>query len=602
MTRRILLISSVALTLVVSGFAVRPLSSIAANPKITPTPIPNDESFKPEKCEEKEYRKDHPNKCEEAEKANPKGKKKFSFKSQGKPIFIAQPHWQYTDKIGTGPLKIESLHDGEYKPTNDSCRDTKTLAKYEIHSNHKFIKNENVDFPHDGDKLMAEFGQPGYLISATLTSDRADVPLWQYLDLTFDEPMSRLPDSIVVSYRVSDKGGTSDPDDKGWITLSNQGTVDMVCQRDGDINYSRYKIDRRGKYFQYKLDLDNKESHRPINQRILNVGVWAQPMKKTEVTDTSKDKAKAKDKKKGHLTLVTEKIISDDKKATPSPTGPPLPTPTPSTQVSTSPTKSKTNGVDNDCFKKQKTDPAASVPIGLKQLKGGETKIEDEKTDADGEWTGLDDKVDKFVPGTYEVTFGDFEKDQYKLVAICVKPDDGKNFLRTKLDISRGKASFILNEGKDLEIVALYAPRNLPYISLDKFAVNKDKKIMRFIVPGQEVEYVVRYQNNGAAVANNVVIRDVIPEQYFVSEKLAEESNGKLELDIDVLGRSIISRRIKELKPGEKGSFTIPATLRPTAFAKSENDLPEDSGATPPPTDSSNDSGGTTDGTDTELE
>jgi uncharacterized repeat protein (TIGR01451 family) len=218
--------------------------------------------------------------------------------------------------------------------------------------------------------------------------------------------------------------------------------------------------------------------------------------------------------------------------------------------------------------------------LKVKQLTGGQFLAEDEETDESGGWIGKFEEGDQFPAGNYQLTFGDYQKNDYKLVAFCVSPaNDGTYHLKTQTDAATGKATIIVKPGQETKIVALYAPRTLPFITMSKYAIDartledatgKTQRVMKVVYPGQQFLYRIKYKNASDTIAKNLLIQDVLPEQFDVPDEVLNDDEGKYDLSVslDAQGRTLIKRLIPELKAGEEGSIYIPVTLRATAFDK----------------------------------
>jgi uncharacterized repeat protein (TIGR01451 family) len=440
----------------------------------------------------------------------------------------------------------------------------------------KYIVKNNISLSGGPGTLYGNKGadiDKSYIISSVYTGQNGALTQWKDLGLIVQYPKK---DSIKVYYRISDVAGTDDPADKDWIQVTDPAVVPSPCH-ENNRKRATYKIDRQAKYFQYKIHMKagatqekflNEES---TKQNVERVEIVAQPLKAVITTPSpvaTVSAAPTADPAKGLLTIQTKKITS---KTNPSPTpssGAPLPnfSPTPTPVTSASPIA--TGNVNPVCFAEHDTDPAPAVRLNVKQTSGGTASMEDQITDDEGRWYGLDGEIDQFAAGTYAVTFKEYQNTDLKLVGICVTPDDGEHYIKTQTSATGGKATVIVRAGTETKVTALYAARNKPFVSMDKFAVSTKNKVIKSIVPGQSFRYLIRYENTGGVDAKNVVIQDVIPEQFYVpaSDQQFVDKNGPFTTSLDARGRTIITKKMDSLAPGQKGSITIPVTLRSDAF------------------------------------
>lgn len=506
----------------------------------------------------------------------------------GTPFRIRQSRWATVsgsiDAIAVNKVENEDEEDKSCgDEENDKVR-TVIWNKYMVRNNVKFSSKYN-----DIIGMLSEEHPLGnaYIISSVFTTDNADTTKWEELNLVF---RYRYANSLTLYYRVSDDGGTKDAKDKGWIKLQNPISFKdkASCTK---AFLAQYKLDRTAKYFQYKVHVNTPISIRNPRQEVKNISIKGQPLKKAVETPNPNASVtpSATPTNVGRITIETRKIVystSTQASASPVPSGPPLPdlTPAPGTspspkKTSPQPTASASVGPTSSptfkptanpiCFADNDTDPAPSVQIGLRQTNGGSLVIEDQVTNEDGQWRGTEEELSYFDEGTYVVNFKPFEKNDYKLVALCVEPDDGEHYVKTQTSVSGGKATILVRPGQETKVVALYAPRSKPYISMSTFAVDTNNRIIKSIAPGQSMRFLIRYENTGESDAKNVSIQDVIPEQFYVPDtekEFLDDKNQQFTTNIDALGRTLITKKIDVLKKGQKGSITIPVILRADAF------------------------------------
>lgn len=394
-----------------------------------------------------------------------------------------------------------------------------------------------------------------YIVSNVFTAAEGDAGRFTDLTILYDEPDKN---ALKISYRASNEPLPAIHAPADWIDLPDpQANSAESCTK--NVRIAKYPLDVTKKYFQYKVNVVKGQEFR---------AAWfdIQGMKALAVEPTPNPTASAdpsKDGDTGLLSITTKKLVTVAATATPSAALLP-PSPIPSATPSNVPAKP-----NPACFSNQNTEPAANVPIALRQIEGGSTKVEDEQTDEDGLWSGVNEEQDDFPVGTYLLKWGDFEKNEYKLVDICVSPNDGTNIKYSGTSISGdARATFSIKKDQETKITLLYAKRDNPYIAMTKFAVNQQNKIIRLIYPGSNFRYLIRYENTGEADALDVVIRDVIPQELYVvgSESQDIKEKATYDVELDALGRTIITRRLGKLVRGQRGSLIIPVIARPTAF------------------------------------
>lgn len=470
-----------------------------------------------------------------------------------------------------GYLVDSLLGGGDDSAILTQCYSARNKTRPAIWSSYIAAKGVSITGPKKGaitGRVNANIDE-SYVISNVFTTDEADSTEWKMFRLLIHRP--KAINTIKVYYRISDDGGTTDPNDDSWIQLEDPTIKASVCAK--NFSAASYKLNKVGKYIQYKINLTGGKNKNNL-QAISKVAIQAQPVKLVGGNDKNPSPSPSASpsidpNKAGKLTIITKKLTSTTA-SNPSPAGPPLPnlTPTPKASASAAPTKPNPLCFDND-----KTEPAPGVNLKVKQTEGGDVFLEDQVTNDNGKWQGVDSGVDDFPVGTYVVNFGDFAKEDYKLVAICVEPNDGAHILKTQTDPLTGKATILIKAKTETKVIALYGPRNKPFISVNKFAIDSANKVMKIVYPGQSFRYLIRYTNTSDTEARDVTIQDVIPEQFFVASSDTVDPTNPTDFDtsLDALGRTIISKKISSLKPAEKKQIVVPVTLKPDAFGSPDD-------------------------------
>lgn len=425
----------------------------------------------------------------------------------------------------------------------------------------QYMTKKGITFNNDKGAIVGGKGKKiaeNYLISNVFTSQRGDAAEWRNISMITQSSRSK---AYKLYYRVSDEGGTNDANDAGWVELKKPNFKDSPCHKGQ--KKAVYNLKATGKYFQYKVHiLGTKENVGKIQFKM-------QPLKQTNgsgvtpVPSPSVSATPATDT--GKLTITTKKLIAQKKSATPDPSSGVLLPPSPVTSAKPSPS----NEPHPACFSNKDTEPAANVPIRLRQV-DGETKIEDEQTDEDGIWQGLNGNRDDIPVGTYILNWGDYENEDYKLVDICVSPNDGSMVRRTETSVTGGnqRATILIKKSIETKITLLYALRDKPYITMNKFAIDAKGKVIRTIIPGTRFRYAIRYENTGDADAKEVAIKDLFAEQFTVlgANNQTLDSIKDVQVERDAFGRTQVTKKIGTLKKGEKGTLVIPVLLRADAF------------------------------------
>lgn len=445
-----------------------------------------------------------------------------------------------------------------------------------------------------GDKITATVGSANidsaYLISQPFTIDllNADNTInWSKMNLSFAREAAG---SIKVYYRVfndpaqaTDSATASD-----WVEVADPNTLSPVKDNcENGFVTSGYRIDKTGKYFQYKVHLAKvKKNGGSVNQSITKIALYGAEMSNVVVATTPTPTASISANPTGNtpspevsgmgkITLMS-RVLSDQASPTPTPSStssialPNLTTPSPTTVPTITPNP-------NDTLCGQDVETAPNVGLKIKQLTNGSFSDDDQQTDDEGIWQGMDGEVDEFQNGNYQITFGAYQNSVYKLVAFCVTPDDGLHYYKTQADPATGKITIIVRAGSETKVVALYGKRSQPHITMEKMAIDsktleqakaKQQRVLNRLYPGQQFMYRINYTNTSDTAAKDIVIYDVIPKEFEVSSDLLDDTDGKygVTVEIDAQRRNVIKKTITELKPQETGVIYIPVTLRSDAF------------------------------------
>ncbi len=530
--------------------------------KVTPTPVtPSPTPTQPadyKKClTDSAYRDKHKKACAAEEN-------KYTYKVHAS-IMAVQKTWDSKDSNQIVIDKLGTQVAGE----NSDCyayRAGETDIKTYFWE--KYLGSAGNLVPSTNGWRIAGNGDSS-LISSVITTS-LDTNNWEMMSVSHHERGKTPFGDVKVYYHVSDDPTPlTKADDPNWIGLADPTTSDPGCGTDG-FQKALYNLNvEHKKYFQYRIQLldDDREAE------VTAVSILLQPVdRKLKPSPSPSPSPTPTPTDEGRLMVQTVKMVVASPKPTPT-TGTggnsaPLPnlTPTPTPQSAQQKKDEKQAKQKKFCQGKISVDPADNVGFDLKQLTGGEARIKDQVTDADGEWNGIIDDIHELKMGTYEIRFGEYQPKDYKLVALCVTPDSSDYYVKTKLDIRRSTAVIkIRGKGKATTITALYAPRTKPYVALSKFAVDQSNKLMQKVFLGQSLRYIIRYENTGDSDAYDLVIQDIIPEQFYVPENVVAQ-NRDLKYGLDILKRVTITKKIPLLKKGEKGSITIPVTFRPDAF------------------------------------
>ncbi len=490
----------------------------------------------------------------------------------GETVTVVQQQW-VAQQSGVTPTMINNLT----TTTAKLCGAEQDLGDKAVIWT-KYLDLKKINRQKDTTKLVGVRNQlmsQSNMISNVFALTEGNTAKWSRLHITFNLAQSG---TLELYYRVSDSGGTASAADKDWIKVADPAsiTTEQCGTTAAPSRLASFTINQTGKYFQYMIRMTSPKTGKP--QLIRRVSLHGQALERTETypspTPTPSGSPTASTTH-GKITIVTKKLVIEPtvKKVDTKTGSAPLPDITPRNTPSPTPTSSASTKpkVDPFCFADHETDYAPEVPIRIRQTEGGDALVEDETTNDLGLWKGLEGKVDEFKTGAYRINFGEFQKDDYKLVAICVSPDSYLHYVKTQTTASGSQAIVMVLPNKETKITVLYAPRDKPYVSLDTFAVTEANKVKRVAYPGQSFRYIIRYENTGDVAAHNVVIRDVIPEQYYVPNEETLGEQGPFTSEIDNQGRTVIVKSVGVLAKGQKGSLTIPVILRSNAFGSPDD-------------------------------
>lgn len=425
----------------------------------------------------------------------------------------------------------------------------------------------------------------GYVISNGFTSNRAKSVAWNEVRVTYS---GGTDSQVKLAYRTSNNDANqsvTEADNPQWKEATLTETRPSTCKKENKVAVFTL-TDVQAKYFQYKVTVKGQYvAARKIFQSptVQKVAISLQPTNAKKGGDDDGGGDKDKDKKEGKLTVSSVKIVEeksdngdDDTTATPaSDATTEQSAPLPQDDKTTDGKPKLIQPQPTDCSKLPNTDPEPGIGFKFKQTQGGEIKVEDQETDEDGEWKGLDGKVDAFPEGQYRITFDEIKDTNFKLVAICVSKND---VIKSELDVKNRQATFLVKKGHTTKVVAVYGPRIKPHIDMQKFAIEyitatqgdaqtAKRKVLRLVYPGQKFTYLIRYENTGGADAKDVVIKDVVPSPLRIPESAVEQliDNG-YKISPDPRGHTLVTKTIAGIKAGETGSVMIPVELPGDAF------------------------------------
>lgn len=585
MTQRKLLVSALAVTLVI-GTAAIIVSSDQFGPEAATRKVDV------ERCSNKKsnYYKNNKKACDnalkkvtptpsdgEATTPDPNVTPTPVASEEGSPVVLTQRNWS-SKRDNSNPVNISERG---REVVNDSECSTEPNESVRSVAWKTFRRREKVSLVNDGGQLKGQNGvklKDAYVISDTFTITEDGSGTWRAISVVANQFND---DQIKVYYRISDEGGTNNPNDAGWTLLkkpvSEKGDK---CEMGRVI---RYSIDKPGKYLQYKIHLVGKGIFRP--QTVSRVKISANtatkvvttPTPTATPTPTPSGNNTPVPAGEGYLKIMTKRIVGTGASTgTPTPassSGPLLPTsPTPSTN----PTPSSSPSSTTICSTNNQTEMVANVPLSIKELKsGGEQGVvmESQQTDEDGLWQGLNGERDTLPAGNYQVNFGEYDRENYRLVALC----DPENLyiINSQSSEADRKAVVRIANGKTTNLIALYAPRQSPYVKMEKYALpalNADgtlsgaQKVLRLIYPGQAFTYYISYENTGGEVAKDVKISDVIPGEMVVNEELALEIYPNMSMSLDPRGGTLVTIPLGDLAAGQKGGIRLPVRLKADVF------------------------------------
>lgn len=603
MTQRSLLVSALALTVVVGGGLV-----IATNPNFSPDAATkvNVERCERSKKEKTSYYKNNKRACDRAiankKKASPtpstaptsddEGEDTESTPTPGTSvspspspsmISVALSQRTWTSKRNKiTPIALDET--AEIEKDAQCGEDRNTAIKTLQWKGYQQVKG--IDISRSGGELVGRRGAK--LKDTSLVSDvffvegNGDEPTdWRSLSVMIGR---KDKDTVRLFYRVSDEGGTRNANDSGWVALADPAKQKSDACTGGHV--VRYPLDVTGKYIQYKVQLTSKNNPLTKQQTVARVRLaaqvptenWPDPTstpKPTPSASTNPDDSTGE----GYVTIRTKYIVprttNDEDAPDPEPSsGVLLPgSPSPSA-ATTSPVATRNpNAANPICGSNEQTEEAANVPLSIKQLKANGDQgvvLEDQQTDEDGMWQGPNGNRETFPAGNYQVTFGDYNQEDFRLVALC--DPENRNILNSQSSEADRKAVIRVVNGQTANLTALYGPRTNPHIHMEKYAIPTVKspsgpvKVIRSIYPGQSFTYYITYENTGGEVAKDVLVRDVIPSQYDVNSDLAREYHEEMQFSPDPRGGTLVSLRLGDIAPGQKGSIRIPVTLNAEAF------------------------------------
>lgn len=391
-----------------------------------------------------------------------------------------------------------------------------------------------------------------YLISDLFATNADQTTQWLTLQMDYKASNAN---KLKLAYRITDDERTDDPNASDWVE------VPLTYSRT-KLQSVKHQLNQTGKYLQYKIHLVGPDS------RVENIGIHAQPVAAAVPSPSTPPASPSPETSaspapggEGHLTIMTKYIIGEETAtAPPASSGPVLPSTNPTPLIPDNPT--------NPC-ENQSTDAAANVPLDVKLIDTAQPdpiNLTSQQTDEDGRWQGLDGEIDSFPTGTYEISFGDWQRTDFRLVAFC--DPQNRHLLQTRSNPTNRRATVVVRAGQTSQLIALFALRTNPYVMMNKFAVpltpgsDGKLKVLRLVFPGLRFNYLIKYENTGGEIAKDVVIRDVIPAELDV----ADVDDDTLRLAPDARGGTLMTKTIGDLTVGQKGSFVIPVTLKADAF------------------------------------
>lgn len=439
-----------------------------------------------------------------------------------------------------------------------------------------------------------------YVISNPMTIESTGPITWRRFDIEFDK---NLPGTVETYYRLFDDptGAINKPVDPTWIKLADPATVNPTACESSYL--ASYQLNQTAKYVQYKFHVISKRiASRLQKQVIRRINLSADATRTVIVTPTPSSSATPSGtptpvgdgtptptptgsgtaSSTGHMTIITKVLRVPSATPTPNATGPALP---PSASPTATASSSAPPALSSLCFNQYETEIAPNVGLRVKAKVSGGFDAEDETTNDQGVWRGLNGARDEFPSGRYDVTFGDFEPDELGLVAFCVEPNNDLYYVQTAMNVKNKLAAINILPGVETRLIALYAPKNQPFVKLEKYSLagNIDKtgaiikeairKKLKTVNPGQTFLYRITYENTASSAvteadAKDLLIQDVIPEGLELPAVVIENPElYDIEIRFDTAkNQTIVARTIERLKAGESGFIDIPVTVNTSLF------------------------------------
>lgn len=591
---RRLFISATLLTIVIATL------TIVFSPTFADAKKNNDKKT----CANPDYRRKHPNKCRNftpepttgggpstpptaSSTTNPTPRTTpiaGDYENVGELVVVSQNKWAKTGRGSAAgePVIIDGLTPAKSSlSVFDKIIDRKTAAKRVFWQYYRTGQGLIFGVNNGLVKTDKKATSQPYFISDAFTTQAGDSTLWQIFHFSY-KPLS---DAVHLYYRVDDEGSTSDPNDSNWIPVEYGGTDAAGKKQPKKTGTVKLNINQIGKYFQYMFKFETTQASgngrsKKIQSSVDSLGLTAQPLNKrddgpapdvTPSPTTEPSPSEDPAEQTGTMKIYTKKFVVNaeptDEPLTEASDGPSLPDTT-TVSTPTPPTK-----IDTSCSGTSPTEPADNIAFTLKQKAGDRFEWPDESTDDDGYWDVTEDGTDAFATGTYEIKFGPIDDSDYKLVAICVAPDDGLHHLKTLTNPLTGIATIIIRGNQETRVTAFYGPKDKPHIVMNKYAVanevgpEKSRKVLRVLYPGQKFSYLINWKNTGDQ-AKNVRVLDVLPDQVVLDEAALEAANDEtIQPSRDNRGRLMVTKTFTgAIAAGAQGSFLIPVQVKDKAF------------------------------------
>lgn len=386
--------------------------------------------------------------------------------------------------------------------------------------------------------------------------------------------------NLKVAYRVSDAGGTLNPNAADWqnITLT-KFKADKLIRVNRDLKV-------KGKYFQFKFVQQGlRQSY------VRDIGVLAQPLVTTlpsatpsptvspsvspSPSPTSSITPSPSANAVGTIEVTALELIVPSDRPSPSPSAGVTAIPNPRTGKSPllptgSPAPTPTPSIDPDqpnpkCLSDYGSEPLEGASFHIGPANGDPSLAVQQTTDDQGVWQG------ERPAGNYKLTFAPLQPERLVLVAFC--DDNTGRVLFSLTDPTTRIATVRVDPGQETRLIALYGPRTTPHIYIEKFATALPsgnaataKRVLRLVYLGQRFNYTLNYKNTGGEVAKGVTIYDVIPPELEVDINVLDDEEGGLKLDPDARGGTLVTKEVGDLPAGEGGTITIPVTVKVDAF------------------------------------